>query len=286
LLLPGPILLIKAARHLRREKGDRRYRARIEKDRRSLRDLIYMSFTRPIILLFTEPVVAGFGLWVGFGWGILYGLLESISLVFQTLYGFDSAQVGLVSLSIPVGAILGWLSNIYQEKLYRRNVERIGPEARLYCACAAGLIFPAGWFIYAWTSSSNIHWIAPTIGIAVVVWGVFLIYLAVFNYLADAYLMYASSALAGQSLIRNLMGAIFPLFTTKMYTTLGFQWASALLGFIALGLAVIPFALFFWGPHLRARSRFADMLSKTARPTSDPKIAGCFLEPARPTCCV
>jgi hypothetical protein len=40
--------------------------------------------------------------------------------------------------------------------------------------------------------------------------------LAVFNYLADAYGTYASSALAGQSFLRNMIAAAFPFFTETM----------------------------------------------------------------------
>ncbi|KDQ19135.1 hypothetical protein BOTBODRAFT_52301 [Botryobasidium botryosum FD-172 SS1] len=256
----GSVLLTQMAHRKRKETGDQRYRARIEDERASLRELIYVSCTRPIILLCTEPVVASFSLWIGFGWGILYGLLESVGLVFRTLYNFNSAQAGLVFLSICIGGALGWISNLYQERLYHRNVARLGPEARLYGACAAGIIFPIGCFIYAWTSYPYIPWIAPAIGIAVIIWGVFLIYLAVFNYMADSYLIYASSALAGQSLIRNIVGTFFPLVTPIMYNNLGYRWAGTLLGCLASGLAIVPFVLFIWGPKIRARSRFAKNL--------------------------
>jgi hypothetical protein len=40
--------------------------------------------------------------------------------------------------------------------------------------------------------------------------------LAVFNYLADAYGIYASSALAGQSFLRNMIAGSFPFFTEIM----------------------------------------------------------------------
>ena len=50
-----------------------------------------------------------------------------------------------------------------------------------------------------------------------------------------------------------------------MYANLGFRWASTLLGCIASLLAVIPFVLFFWGPKIRARSRFAKKLAQTIK---------------------
>lgn len=87
-------------------------------------------------------------------------------------------------------------------------------------------------------------------------------YLAVFNYLADVYSVYASSALSGQSMCRNLAGTAFPLFTTQMYSRLGFQWASFLAGMLGLVIAIVPFLLFAYGPQIRARSRFAKTLAE------------------------
>ena len=44
---------------------------------------------------------------------------------------------------------------------------------------------PAAMFIYAWTSFPNVPWIAPCIAVALFMWATFIIYLAVFTYLAD-----------------------------------------------------------------------------------------------------
>ncbi|KZS94443.1 MFS general substrate transporter [Sistotremastrum niveocremeum HHB9708] len=256
----GGVLLKREARRLRKTTGDSRYRARVEDEKVSLRTMIYYSATRPLYLLFTEPVVASVSLWIGFAWGIVYGQIESIGFVFRTLYGFNDAQAGLCFLPMSLGALIGFLLNFYQDKLYTKHVHRRGPEARLFLACAAGAFFPIGCLIYAWTSFSFVPWIGPCIGLTVFTVAVFTIYLSVFSYLADCYLIYASSALAAQSLCRNLAAVAFPLFTDQMYTRLTFPWASTLLGCIAWLMAPIPLVLFFWGPQLRARSRFASRL--------------------------
>jgi hypothetical protein len=44
-----------------------------------------------------------------------------------------------------------------------------------------------------------VPWIVPTIAVACATMGIFSVYLAVFNYLADTYHRYASSAIAAQS---------------------------------------------------------------------------------------
>lgn len=40
------------------------------------------------------------------------------------------------------------------------------------------------------------------------------------------------------------------------------KWANSLFGFVAVAMIPIPFILFFWGPKIRARSRFARMIEK------------------------
>ena len=79
----------------------------------------------------------------------------------------------------------------------------------------------------------------------------------VFNYLADTYQQYASSALAAQSFCRSMLGGVTPLFTDDMFLSLGFPLASTLLGIIAALLTLVPWALVFNGKAIRARSRFA-----------------------------
>ncbi|KAF8320057.1 MFS general substrate transporter [Clavulina sp. PMI_390] len=255
----GSIILQKRVKRLRKETGDMRYRTKF--DPPDMKALIWISVTRPLHLLFTELIVISFSTWLAFVWGCVYGLIQSIGLVFETLYGFNSGQIGLVFITIMAGTMLGALVNIYQERLFARYHAKKGPEARLYMAMVAGVTFVLGAFIYAWTSYPHVHWIAPCIGITIIMFSAFTIYLAVFNYLADSYLLYASSALAGQSLFRNVAASSFPLFTNQMYKRLGYQWASTLLALVGATLAPIPIVLYFLGPKIRARSHFAQSLS-------------------------
>ncbi|KIK62083.1 hypothetical protein GYMLUDRAFT_42522 [Collybiopsis luxurians FD-317 M1] len=254
------VILMKIVKKMRKETGDQRYRTRIEDERTRLSTLIYISCTRPIHLLATEPVVASFSLWIGFMWGILYCMVESIGSVFTTVHGFNTGQVGTVFLTFIISSVLGFSTNFFQDYLYRKNVQIRGPEARLYLACLAAVLTPCGMFIYAWSTFSHVHWIALAIGITVFLYGTFIIYLAVFTYLADCYGPFASSALAGQSLCRNLAATAFPLFTQQMYARLSYKWANTLFGCIACLMMPIPFILFFYGPRIRSRSKFSRMV--------------------------
>ncbi|KAI0731113.1 MFS general substrate transporter [Earliella scabrosa] len=254
------VLLTRLAKKMRKETGNVHYRARIEDERASLRTLIYISCTRPIYLLFTEPVVASFSLWAGFAWGILYVLVASIGPAFRTIHGFSTGETGTVFAAMIVGCFVGEAIQIFQERLYAKYHKTRGPEARLYSACFAAVLFPAGMFIYAWCTFPTVPWIGMAMGVFVIFTALFVIYVAVFTYLADCYGIFASSALAGQSLSRNLMGTVFPLFTHQLYARLTYHWGTTLFACIAVAMIPIPLVLFWKGPAIRARSKFASQV--------------------------
>ena len=76
-------------------------------------------------------------------------------------------------------------------------------------------------------------------------------------YLVDVYLFDANSALAANACVRSFVAAAFPLFATSMYTKLGVQWATALLGFLCLALVPAPILFYIYGKKIRGWSRFA-----------------------------
>ncbi|EEH07080.1 conserved hypothetical protein [Histoplasma capsulatum G186AR] len=172
------------------------------------------------------------------------------------------AKVLAISLYRPfpisIGGIIATFLSIWQEK-YVHRLGKISsrPEGRLVFVCVESILMPAGMFWFGWTSFPSIHWIVPCLAIGCVTIGIFSIYLAVFNYLADTYHRYASSALAAQSCCRNLLGGVFPLVVRIMYVNLGYPEASSLLGGIGSLLTIVPWVLVFYGPKIRARSKIA-----------------------------
>ena len=151
-------------------------------------------------LLATEPVVFFFSLWVSFSWGVLYLTFSAIPLVFTTNHHFNLEQNGAVFTAICIGSILSTIISVSQERIaqYFGKITST-PEGRLYFSCFQSALLPIGLFWFGWTLSPSIHWIVPTMAVGCATMGIYSIYLAVFNYLADTYHRYASSALAAQS---------------------------------------------------------------------------------------
>jgi len=134
---------------------------------------------------------------------------------------------------------------------------RGSPEARLWLACYGAFLLPVSLFWFAWTSVEGVHWIVPIIASAFFGIGIFIVILGILNYIVDSYQTYSASSLAGVILVRNIVGASFPLFAEQMYRKLGYPWASSLLAFLSILLIPIPFVFLYKGELLRARSPWA-----------------------------
>lgn len=99
-----------------------------------------------------------------------------------------------------VGSLVSTIISMFQERIAGHYGKMPStPEGRLYFSCVQCALLPIGLFWFAWTLDPSVHWIVPTLAIGCATMGLFSIYLAVFNYLADTYHRYASSALAAQS---------------------------------------------------------------------------------------
>ena len=128
---------------------------------------------------------------------------------------------------------------------------------RLPLACLGGPLYAAAVFWLGWSANRGTHWIVPMVAGLPFGIGFLLIFMALINYLADAYGIYAASAMAAASTTRSVCGAVLPLATKPMYDKLGIHWATSLLGFLSVGAALIPWFFIKYGGSIRSRSQFA-----------------------------
>lgn len=244
-----------------------RYKVLADEQRQSLAIMLNISLTRPFVMLFTEPVVFFFSLWAAFAWGVLYMTFNVLPMVFLARHTFTVSQQSAVFAAVVVGAIIATVLSIYHEKIAAAHLSKMvsSPEGRLYFTCFEAILLPLGLLWFGWTTFSSVHWSVPVLAIVFATIGVYSVYLAVFNYLADVYHRYASSALACQSFCRNVFGAMFPLFTSQMFTALNYPGAASLLGGIGFILTIVPWILVWKGHRIRARSKMASEIMGNTR---------------------
>ncbi|CCO32472.1 putative transporter C569,05c [Rhizoctonia solani AG-1 IB] len=84
-----------------------------------------------------------------------------------------------------------------------------------------------------------------------------LLFLSLFNYIIDAYLMYAASALAISTVVRSASRSGFLFFVTGIYERLNARIATTVLGAMAAATIPIPFVLKKYGAQVRHKSKYA-----------------------------
>lgn len=265
-----PAILVQKAADLRRRTKNWGIHARQEEIEIDFRELLNKNFSRPMRLLFGEPIVLLLSLYMSFVYGILYLFLTAYPFVFQKVHHFSPGVGGLPFFGMIVGQVIAGISMILQQPWYNRKLKANNnvpiPEWRLPSVIAGGVAFTAGIFWFGWSGyRENIHWIVPSLSGILTGFGLMSIFLQSLNYLIDAYLMFAASAIAGNTFMRSLFGAGFPLFATYMFNGLGIQWASTLLGSVGAVLIPIPVIFLIYGHRIRKHSRFA--------PTPPPQAA-------------
>ena len=170
--------------------------------------------------------------------------------------------------TVGIGAILAcgvflWYDG-YLARAKARNASWafIEEYRRLPLACIGGPLYVISLFWVGWTASPNIHWVVPFLSGIPFGMGYLLIFMAMLNYLTDAYETLSASAQSAASCTRSILGAVLPLAAKPMFSRLGVPWACSLIAFLSLGVSVIPFAFIRYGDRIRDNSKFCQELKR------------------------
>lgn len=257
-----PQILVSKAAELRRRTLNWGIHAKQEEIEIDFAELISKNFSRPMRLLFGEPIVLLLSIYMSFIYGLLYLFMTAYPLVFQRVRGFNPGIAGLAFFGMIAGQIIAGAVVLAQQPWYQRKLAANNgvpiPEWRLPSVVAGGVSFAAGIFWFGWSGyDTSVHWIVPVLSGICTGFGLMSIFLQSLNYLVDAYLMFAASAIAGNTFLRSLCGAGFPLFSTYMFEGMGIQWAATMLGCVAAVLVPIPVIFYVFGGKIRQKSKFA-----------------------------
>ena len=245
-----------------------------------LRMFALVAVVRPLRMLLFEPITGFICLYVAAEFGTLFSFFAAVPYTFGRVYQFSIEESGLVFLSIVIGCILGLVTVILCDVfLYRKQAgkyppHQIPPEHRLYPSMIGSIGLPIGLFWFGWTAREGISWASPAAAMIVFAWGNLCVFVSTMQYITDTYHgNVVASAASANSLARYGFAGVFPLFTIQsksihrlffgskltcdaVYEKLGIDWASSLLGFVALALLPVPWVLFKYGPTIRAKSSY------------------------------
>ena len=266
-----PILLARKAAKLRKETGNPSIIASSELEKRSARHVITVVMTRPFRMLIHESIVMFTCMYCTLAYAIFYLYFEAYPVIFQgpdSIYHFSAGITGLTFLPIAVGSVSCTFIFIWYDSFLAKAQKRNAPWAaveeyrRLPLACIGGPLYVIGLFWIGWSARADVHWIVPVLSGIPFGMGFLLIFMAMLNYLSDAYKTFAASAQGIASTCRATGGALLPFAAKPMFTKLGVNWACSLLAFVSLGMALIPWMFIMFGDRIRANSQFCQQLKR------------------------
>jgi hypothetical protein len=192
--------------------------------------------------------------------GILYLCFVAYPIVFTEIRGWTISMSGLAFVGIGIGSMF----TIVLEPLIRRMINSHKPEpetgdpppeAMMSIVCIAACLTPIGQLWFAWTCvPKSIHWAAPIAAGIPFGAGNTAIFIYASNYLVHSYGIYAASAMAGNAVMRSLLGATLPLAGLALYAKIGANWAGTLLGLLEVLIIPIPFIFYRYGAKIRMKS--------------------------------
>jgi MFS family permease len=254
----APILLQRKVNNLRKETG-RNLKTKFDRGQ-TARQLIITSIARPSKLLLQSPIVLLLSLYLSVVYSYMYLFLTTFTNIFEELYGFNSGEAGLAYLGLGIGFCVGQFSvGPFSDWYVTKKREVSGstqPEDRLPPLLVGSCLVPIGLFWYGWSAKALAHWIVPIIGTAIFGMGMEYIFLPIQVYLIDTFTIYATSAIAANTVVRSLFGAIVPLAGNALYSHLGLGWGNSLLAFIAIAFAPFSLVLVKFGARIRTNPRF------------------------------
>ncbi|KAK1625667.1 major facilitator superfamily transporter [Colletotrichum phormii] len=265
LLLPetyAPVLLLRRAQKIRKLDPSAAVIAPCEMESTDFKHIATVVLTRPVRMIIFEPIVSCTCAYLALVYTIFYMSFQAFPIIFQKLYGLSPGAAGLAYLPIGAGALLvvpifiGWEQGHLRAQRSGHTWAKREEFRRLPLACVGGPLFFISLFWLGWSSREDVSFVAPMLAGIPFGMGFMLIFIALLNYLTDAYEIFAASANAAASTSRSLLAVVLPLATTRMFNKLGIAGACSLLGGFSAIMCIIPFIFIWKGEQIRAGSRF------------------------------
>ncbi|CAI7623258.1 unnamed protein product [Penicillium manginii] len=259
----GNLLLQWKAKILRKETGDKRYRAPMEIKRESLGQRLRISVSRPFAMFYSELIIILMSLYLTIMYIVLFTFLEGYTYIFGEAYGISEGLTSLCWAGMLIGTILpicvvpivySWTLKEYK----RGNDSTIAPETRLWYAMLGGApAVPISLFWMGWTSNPSISIWSPLVASVFFGYGITTIFIVAYMYLIDSYDTYSASALGFLVFTRYIVAGGITVAGGPIYRSIGVQYTLSILGSISAVMTCVPYLLYIYGPQIRKHSKYA-----------------------------
>lgn len=252
----APVLLARRKQELE-SSGEGKYYFEGE-DNRPLNQRLAHSLFRPLKILCTQPIVMTMAAYQALIFATTYSIYTNMESIYTDIYGFSTAQVGLLYLGPGLGFLTAvWFIIPRIDTVYNYLSKKHGnegmPEYRLPLANIGAVLLPLSLFWFGWTVEYHAHWFVTILSTYFYGVGQITIFNTVQNYYIDSFEKYAASAIAAGTLFRSVIGGVIPLFAPRLFESVGYGWGISAFAFMGVVLAPSPLIFYRYGAFLREK---------------------------------
>ncbi|KAL6809558.1 major facilitator superfamily domain-containing protein [Trichoderma camerunense] len=219
---------------------------------------LFKIFVRPIGLLILPPV-----LWATLVTSVLIGFLVAVSSTFSTAFGqvykFEPYQSGLCFISALIGSLVGIavggkFTEVVADYFTKRNGGVREPEMRIPAIIISVVAAPTALVLYGVGIQNRLHWMVPTIGLALLNFSIVQAVNISMVYTIDSYRPIGGEVVVTQLGFKACFGFLLSFYTNPWIDRVGYSIAFGTMASItgAVLLAGIPF--YFHGKTIRHAS--------------------------------
>ncbi|KAF9696857.1 hypothetical protein EKO04_005704 [Ascochyta lentis] len=217
---------------------------------------LWKLFLRPMAFLIL-PQVLWATLVMSGTIGFLVAITSNFAPAFETAYGFKPWQSGLCFIAALVGAFIGifagghlsdWIADVQTQ----RNGGVREPEMRLPAILVSVVTAPLALVLYGVGIEYKLHWVCPTIALALINFSIVQATNVSLVYTIDCYRPVAGEITVTQMAWKSAFGFLLSFYTNPWVQKSGYLNAYGAMAGISGGLIVLGVPFFIWGAKIRS----------------------------------
>ena len=258
-------VLHRRAKRLRAATGNASYLAQSELKPLNFQTVFGEALSKPLEITIKDPAIAFACVYGSIVYATYYSFFEAFPIVYLYNYGMTLGELGLIFTNIIIGCIVGlaayyvYIRHYFIPRAKRHHTSTgtpVAQEAWLRPGLVAVWGPPIGLLLFAWTARAGVHWIVPTVGIAIFAGTSFVVFQSLICYIPLTYPNYVASLFAANDFARSTLAAGFVMFSRQMYVNLGIGRGVTLVAGMSFIGVLGMYGLYYFGARLRARSKF------------------------------
>lgn len=219
------------------------------------KESFWRLFIRPFALILLPPV-----LWCALVQSVTIGFIvavtSNVASAYSTAYNFKPYQTGLCFFAAIIGALIGIfcggsLGDKIADFFTKRNGGIREPEMRLPAIMFSLISTPLSLILYGVGIQNNLHWMCPTIGLALLNFSIVQGTNVALVYTIDAYRPIAGEVTLTAMAFKSAFGFLLSFYTNPWIQESGYVNAYGAMAGISAAVLIFWIPLYIWGKRIR-----------------------------------